>query len=127
MVSQFEDLQACYLSLRRAANGSSGDLAAQQDGAPAANGHANGGDAAGSRGSAAAMHAEEPEQAGGSGGEGPVANGSAGGSQDRQVVARGERPLGAVIERNGFAEFSRMLSVFTHCSKLKARSLLYAL
>ena len=124
VVSQFEDLQACYLSLRRgaaaAAGGSSGDLAAADEPSAAENGFANG--TAGSNGSAA--HAE-PDQAGGSGNGHAAAmegvGGPEGGDHERQLVSRGERPLGAVMQRNGFAEFSRMLSVFTHCSKLKAR------
>ncbi len=36
-----------------------------------------------------------------------------------ELVQAGEGAVGPVLAPDGLAEFSRMLSVFTHCSKLK--------
>lgn len=36
-----------------------------------------------------------------------------------ELVQKGEAAVGPVLASDGLAEFSRMLSVFTHCSKLK--------
>jgi hypothetical protein len=36
-----------------------------------------------------------------------------------ELVQQGETAVGPLLAPGGLAEFSRMLSVFTHCSKLK--------
>ena len=111
MVSQFEDLQAAYLSLRRGMPHSNGAT-------PAANGAAS--DAA------PAVGGENGAAPGSAPRNGESSNGAAGGpggAQGGELVCKGDRRLGAVLSSSGFAEFSRMLSVFTHCSKLKVRGL----
>ncbi len=47
-----------------------------------------------------------------------VAGGNAN-ARKLELVQKGKATLGPVLASDGLAEFSRMLSVFTHCSKLK--------
>ncbi|KAK9844035.1 hypothetical protein WJX81_002531 [Elliptochloris bilobata] len=135
VAAQFEDLQNCYLQLRRCARPPSAN-------APSTSGCAAAGAAEGSRGGtndgACGSGAGAAAAAAGAGGaaaaaganaasarEGAnslaaaLAEGAGGSGPAPAAAAGGAGPVGAVLAGGGLAEFSRMLSVFTHCSKLR--------
>jgi hypothetical protein len=125
VATQFEDLQSCYLQLRRCRRAAAGASAAGSDaGAPGASPVCSGGEGGGGGGegggavavtAAAAAGASSPARPGAEDAAQPAAAAGAPGA------AGGAGTVGAVLASGGLAEFSRMLSVFTHCSKLRVR------
>lgn len=123
VVSQFEDLQACYLNLRRAESTAASELRAehaqQQQLTANGTGALCGADALGPASGRA------PADGGGRSGLAAAANGAAAAANGpaqpagMELARKGDQSLGPVLDTGGLAEFSRMLSVFTHCSKLK--------
>lgn len=112
MVSQFEDLQACYLSLRRSGSASSSAAA------PRAPNGAAGEERGAASPDGTQQNQQQEQQAPGQ----EIALRANGHPGSQELASKGEQRLGPVLAGDGFAEFSRMLSVFTHCSKLKARA-----
>ena len=124
MAAQFEDLQSCYLQLRRCgrpapADGATPSASAATTGAAAACASGAAEPAAGKPSDGAAAAAAGVSSMAAALGEGAAGTGAA----VVTAAAGGAGPVGAVLASGGLAEFSRMLSVFTHCSKLRARPL----
>ncbi|KAK9916220.1 hypothetical protein WJX75_000186 [Coccomyxa subellipsoidea] len=122
VVSQFEDLQNCYMKLRR---GESGALSANRAGQPGA-ADANGAGPSQhppTRLQITANGAEEQKDEGDEAEElvsmRQMAAGGNVNARKLELVQQGETAVGPLLAPGGLAEFSRMLSVFTHCSKLK--------
>ena len=127
LASQFDDLQQCYLRLRKpeaapqaagkAAGDSAGPIAGPPgNGAPSTSKPGGSEPAAVPKDSGAAPAEADPERASSA----PPANGAA-----KPGEEGADHPEGAVSTSSGLAEFSRMLSVFTHCGKLKVAGWAY--
>jgi len=127
VATQFEDLQSCYLQLRRCRRAAAGASAAGSDaGAPGASPACSGGDGGGVDAVAveAVAGASSQDRLGAEDVAQPAAAAGAPGAAaaaGAPGAAGGAGTVGAVLASGGLAEFSRMLSVFTHCSKLRVR------
>ena len=119
MAAQFEDLQSCYLQLRRCGRPPPADGCTPSGSAATVGAGAAAVAAATSRDGATAV-SEGVNSAVDAPAEGACGMGAAAAAV---AAVGGTGPVGPVLASGGLAEFSRMLSVFTHCSKLRVRAM----